>query len=415
MRRLAYVVLWLFVLLIPVENTVLLGGVTLLRLVGVAGFAIGLFALLSDRQVRPLRRVHAWMLLFTVTVAASYSWSMAPGATLSRIFTYLQLLGMTWLIWEFGGQKKRQLGLLRAYVAGSVVSALGTIAQYLLKRSDSPQGIHRFAASGFDFNYLAVTLALCVPIAWYLYVHDRRPFARWIYGATLPMISFAIILTGSRTGLLALLSGLLFVPLSSARLDLRRVMASIFVLLACAYAVVRLTPASSLERLSTIPAEVTRGTMSGRREIWREGLAFARDHLLLGAGAGAYKEVSRWGDVAHNTFLAVLDEEGIVGLVFFCGILIVLLRMVTRMPPLERNLWLVLLLTWGLGASGLSWEYQKTTWFIFAMAAAQSALLGVRKRTIGVPDLRSTRYAGDVRHGPAGNRAPDSRPGEDVS
>jgi O-antigen ligase len=411
MKRLAYVLLRLLIFLIPAENTFLLGGVTLLRLVGVAAFAIGLFALLPEKQFRPLRPVHAWMLLFTLMVAASYSWSQAPGNTLSRIFTYSQLLGMTWLVWEFGGQEKRHLGLLRAYVVGSVVSALGTIAQYVLQKSHTDPGVSRFAASGFDFNYLAVTLALSLPIAWYLFVQDRRPLARWIYGATLPVVSFAMILTGSRTGLLALLPGLLFVPMSSAKLVLRRVIVSIFVLLACAYAVVRLTPAASRERLSTVPAEVKYGRMAGRREIWRAALGYARDHLLLGAGAGAYKEIS--GDVAHNAFLSALVEEGIFGLVFFCGILVALLRMVMRMPPLERNLWLALLLAWGVGAAGLSLEYQKTTWFIFAMAAAQAALLGAKKRATDVPDIEPGDYTGELRHDWEGSRLPASPPESD--
>ncbi len=375
MRRLAYVVLWFLVFLIPAENTFLLGGVTLVRLVGIAGFAIGLFALLPEKQFRPLRPVHAWMLLFTLTVAASYSWSRAPHVTLSRISTYLQLLGMTWLIWEFGSQEEKQLGLLRAYVAGSGVGALGTIAQYFLQKTNPHLEIYRFAASGFDFNDLAVTLALCLPIAWYLHGRDRRPLARWSYGVAMPVIFFAIVLTGSRTGMLALLSGLLFIPLSSAKLSAPRLLVSISVLLACAYAVVRLIPEESRVRLSTTREEILRGRMSGRRGLWREALEYARGHPFQGTGAGASRVVSSSGEVVHNVLLSVQVEEGVVGLVTFCGILIVLLYMVARMPPLERSLWLILFLAWGVGAASLSWEHQKITWFVFAMAASRSALL----------------------------------------
>jgi O-antigen ligase len=414
MRRLAYVVLWLLVFLVPAEDTVSLGGVTLLRLVGIAGFVIGLFAVLPDGRVRPLRPVHAWMLLFTITAAASYFWSQAPDITLSRIFTCLQFLGMTWLIWEFCPEEERQLGLLRAYVAGSVVSALGTIAQYVRHGSIPHAGAGRFGAGGFDPNDLAVALALCVPIAWYLCVKDRRWLARLIYGATMPVIFFAIALTASRGGVLALLSGLLFVPLSSAKLKLSRVIASILVLLACTYAIARLVPAASRERLSTTIAEVAHGTMDGRRRIWREALAYAGNHLFMGTGAGAFVEVSSLG-VVHDTYLSVLVEEGIIGFVFFCGILIILLRMAIGMPPLERNLWLILLLTWGVGAASLTWEYHKTTWFIFAMAAAQAALHGAQERATNAPVFESCDDTDDLHHGCEGNGLPASQPGSDVS
>ncbi len=37
-----------------------------------------------------------------------------------------------------------------------------------------------------------------------------------------------------------------------------------------------------------------------------------------------------------------------------------------RLPLMERSLWLVVLLTWALGASGMTWENTKPTWLLFA-------------------------------------------------
>jgi hypothetical protein len=47
----------------------------------------------------------------------------------------------------------------------------------------------------------------------------------------------------------------------------------------------------------------------------------------------------------------------------------------TRLPYLEKWLWIVLLVTWMVGVSALTWEYRKATWFLFGMLAAQVGCL----------------------------------------
>jgi O-antigen ligase len=74
--------------------------------------------------------------------------------------------------------------------------------------------------------------------------------------------------------------------------------------------------------------------------------------------------------VAHNTFLSVLVELGIVGALLLGGLLVSAFRSALRMPSLERCLWVALLLTWSVGVSSLTWEYRKPTWFLFGILAA---------------------------------------------
>jgi O-antigen ligase len=109
--------------------------------------------------------------------------------------------------------------------------------------------------------------------------------------------------------------------------------------------------------------------------IWAAGWDLFREHPFIGIGSGAYA-ASVWRSldiaiVAHNTFLSVLVELGVIGALVMAALLVSMFYSAARLPYLERCLWLVLLLTWTVGVSSLTWEYRKGTWFLLGMLAAQ--------------------------------------------
>jgi len=142
-------------------------------------------------------------------------------------------------------------------------------------------------------------------------------------------------------------------------------------------------PESSWRRFSQTGSEMTEGTMTHRTVIWAAGLAAFRDHAFLGVGSGSYATtVLRAVDVyyvAHNTFLSVLVELGVLGELLFLMLLAVMFTSILRMPKLERRLWTVLFLTWAVGVSALTWEYRKPTWLLFGLFAAQLCARGAEK------------------------------------
>ncbi len=91
----------------------------------------------------------------------------------------------------------RVLGLFMAYVLGGYIAAFGTFMVY---RRDAGV-LRRFAAGGVDPNDLAMTLALALPMAWYLGMTYRQPLLRWVCRGYLPVAVVAIGLTGSRGGM----------------------------------------------------------------------------------------------------------------------------------------------------------------------------------------------------------------------
>ena len=123
------------------------------------------------------------------------------------------------------------------------------------------------------------------------------------------------------------------------------------------------------------------------------------DRPVLGIGAGAYGTVlENSGNKslpAHNLLLGILVEQGIVGAILFVGLLVACARNIVRMPPLDRKLWAVVMLSWTVGLMTLSIERWKVTWLLFGMLAAQSqtqaaASRGIRRRRTFPSGVRSS-------------------------
>jgi O-antigen ligase len=106
-----------------------------------------------------------------------------------------------------------------------------------------------------------------------------------------------------------------------------------------------------------------------------------REHPLIGVGAGAFgASVYNKLDVpyvAHNSYLSVLVEMGVIGELLFIALLGALVHAAIRLPKLESRAWTLLLLTWAIAVLSVTWEHRKPTWFLFGMLMAQAAALRV--------------------------------------
>jgi O-antigen ligase len=179
------------------------------------------------------------------------------------------------------------------------------------------------------------------------------------------------------------------------RLTGRQRIAAVVTLALIVSAVLLFAPATSWERLSTVPNELERGTLTGRTLIWSAGWELFREHPLLGVGANAFRltvsrvlaEPIRLDDPspappAHNTFLSVLVEQGIVGLALFLALIVSLVVSLWAAPLLSRQLWLVCLAVWAIGVSDLTWEMRKPTWFFFGLLVAHAAASSTNGRAL---------------------------------
>ncbi len=389
--KLAFLLLAGFVFTLPwAEGVTLFTGVPLTIWTGLGATAVAALRTLVCGRVRRFSSAHLWMVAFVGWVAVSPLWTTDWSSTTTRIGTYLQQLTAVWLIWELAVTEDRVQRLMECYILGALTAAGLTIANFWAGRTAaqiySSEGrtvweTSRYSIAGLNENDLGLVLALSLPMAIYLLTRRRKPL---LCGIHLVVGMTAILLTGSRGALLAAVVGTMLLPLVALKLSGGYrvvVMAACFAILASA---AYLVPQSSLRRLFQLGSEFAQGSLTHRTLLWTAGLEAFRDHSLLGVGAGAYGiTIVRAADfayltgnqsnaVAHNTFLSVLVELGVIGALLWLTLLISLIYHALRMRYLECCFWLVLLATWVVGVSSLTWEYRKPTWLMFGLIAAHA-------------------------------------------
>jgi O-antigen ligase len=421
LERLAYASLCAFVFAMPWEQSPQLGGFLVGRWFGLAAFGIAILHLAVSGRVRKLSVLHYWMMALVGWSALSILWTIDWDGTVVRIGTYLQLLIAVWLIWELASVEIRILGLLQAYVLGIFVSSSTTIYNFLMGITASQlyaeRGLEkwdsdRFSISGVNENDLGLMLALSLPMAIYLAARRNRTLESLFYWIQITACITAIFLTGSRGALLAVAVSLLMFPLALPRLPRWQKVAALAACGGIIAGATFLVPGETWQRILKMGSEISQGTLTHRTLIWGAGMEAFRDHAFLGVGSGAYGlSVLRALDVpyvAHNTFLSVLVELGVIGALLLFALLAGLFYCAIRMRYLERCLWVTLLMTWAVGVSALTWEYRKPTWLLFGLLAAhayvqRAALAPVMRRSQG------SREAGRLRPRVAASRVLEGR------
>jgi O-antigen ligase len=398
--RVAYASLCAFIFAIPLEETVpLFGGLAVSRWFGMLAFGLGLFRFAAWSQTRRFRELHVWMFAFALWSSASILWTLDPDSTAIRAFTYLQLLLLGWLIWLLVDTERRVQGLLQSYVLGTGVCAVVTVSNLLtghgysaLPDADGQVVVRsdRYSANGLNPNDLGLMLALSIPMIVYLLARPKQNPAialfRW---AQFALCVAAVLLTGSRGGLLATFAALVALPLTYGRLPRWQKVIAILVCLGAVVCGVLLVPPDTWQRFLQLGNEISEGTMTHRTQIWVASVELFRSHAFLGVGSSAHPAavVGIIGRpmVAHNTFLSVLVELGIPGELLLVGLLGAAFFCAWRMKGLERVLWVVSLITWCVGVCSATWEYRKTTWLLIGLMVSHAY---VRTRRFHRPSVR---------------------------
>jgi O-antigen ligase len=381
LSRAAFAGLWAFVFALPWDVITLpFGGSSVPRIVGLVAAALAIAYIFARRSIRPLGWFHVLAILSLVWTGASSLWSIDPEATRQRFMTYAQLLVFVWLLWEIAPTAARQRTLLQAYVGGASVAAAATIKSYLsgvAVLNEWSVATSRFVAFGQDPNELGVMLALGLPMAWYLSLTEPRRGVAWLWRAYLPLGITGILLTASRGAALAGLVGLAIIPWTLGRMrPLTKVALSALVLASLAVGS-RFVPKDSLKRIESTRSDIAAGYFGGRVYIWSAGLEAVRERPVSGAGAGAFgaavAPVLHREMASHQTFLEILVEQGLVGLVLFFALVVSVVRPLPRVPMLERRLWIILLLSLAVGSMSLHLGFRKQFWFVLGLLATQMA------------------------------------------
>ena len=386
MTTIAYLSIWLFCFVIPWEGVIRFSGVSVAsRAAGALALACTVFAVIFSGRLRKWQAFHFAALIFVLVAGAELLILHTSDKLPQKYWTFPQLFLVLWMIWEVARTRNRLLSLLFAYVAGCYLAAFQTMLLY----RQTGGALKRFAAGNVDPNDLAMTMALALPMAWYLGQTYQKPLLRWICRAYLPVGVLALGLTGSRGGLLAGMFALTIVPFTMTRLTPGRLVMTIGLLAISGGLAVVYVPEKIVQRLATTSTEVEDLSLGGRFRLWRAGMKAFADAPLIGYGTGGFiraisPQLGTGAQVAHNSFISVLVEEGLIGLILYLLMFLAAYRAVRRFPLLERRFGLVLLGTVLVAMSPLTWEDRKSVWVVLAI------LVGLSQALRTTPVMRAT-------------------------
>ena len=291
---------------------------------------------------------------------AIISWISGPDTTDDASFLLVQRLVISVSLFSMIILLKDRLKiewLIVSIVIGAAFSCLLTLP---LDTAHPENG--REAGFLGDPNLYSAYLVTSIPIAASFYFRSRNPSIQFIALLIVGLIAYTTLNTGSRAGLVVCVFGIVasFAVSFKSQLKNLKQLAAIAVVLIAGFAVVVLPQASKIfdrsgsTEIQTSLGEVDRST--ARRLSYIEvGVKLIVSEPLLGNGLGSFpkefansnqskifmtsKELFPLFRRAHNSYLEVLAELGLLGFSLFAGIhLVSLLTLTTASKLTTRNL-----------------------------------------------------------------------------
>lgn len=204
------------------------------------------------------------------------------------------------------------------------------------------QWLARLAGGPHDFinpNGLAFVILTLLPFLHYLLGGSPRRLLKALYIALLPLLLYAFVLTGSRSGFV----GLAVVVAVILWRSKQRVALTAMVAIA-AVAMVAVMSGDMRERYLSLAESGTRHsqTKAGRIEGTKQELAVGLRRPLFGHGLGTSPEAmfhfGGHGQIAHNLYTEALIEIGIVGLLLYLRLLASIIQNVRAVGPAVKSL-----------------------------------------------------------------------------
>lgn len=327
----------------------------------------------------------AWIILSQV-------WA-SDAAEVRSFFSRLALNAILFVIVfsAVGGERDLRL-LLMALVVGSTASAVVGIVQ-----SPDPGAAERLAGTLGNPNELAAVLVVGAVLAvGYAAATPRSPLVRLFAILCGALCLLGVLMTLSRAGLLALATVAVSSVFLAGRWRGRFAVAGVIAACLAVFYIQFVIPPEARERV------LSGGGGTGRVDLWTVGYRMIEDKPVLGVGAGNFPITSidyllepglltrsdfivSDPKVAHNTYIEMFAELGIVGFLLFCGMILACLvyawraaRIFEREGRLQMEILTraVLIGLLGLLAADFfqSAQFQKALWLLLAVCPCLYAM-----------------------------------------
>lgn len=389
---------------------------------------LGLFTfagyLIQDKNKRnvsraTLRSQYLFALLFILWITITHPQAAIFSQDRNWLLTYIQLFILMWLASKLLNPERHNL-LMQVYLYFAFVSAVMAIGGGRIGNTFS----NTIRATGFAGNANEEALYLIVGVIFwfhlYLDEHAFKSFAgKLLYLAILLTLIIGVFETVSRTGFIALMAGVLLVFILNINRIVRvtRLNSLLVVIPLIIISIVVMIPAGYWNILSdtnkalvgNLQGTEQSGTFYLRLTFWKAALRMWEDQPIWGQGIGQFRFL--YGEYrdpgqrlrvspAHNAFISLLAETGIVGLGLYLfwmfSIFLSLWREMKKGLAYSSNAttWFIVLVVFGIFMTTGTLEYYKVSWLIAGISMAFPATEQVslmRGHTKEVTDVRYLR------------------------
>ena len=378
----------------PWEEFVSFGSIgSLSRIVGYVTILCALMAKAEELKMRRLKAYHLVVVAFIFWNVLTTFWSIDVESSISRILTYFMLAGMVWLIWEFVRTENEIRGVLSAFIMGCYASLIHMAILSWLGEAKIDAASTRISGGGMNANDLALILSIGIFMAYYLAATSNRRsrIMKMVYYSFCVAAIAGILFTGSRGGVVSLATGVACYSIMEPRVRITRKALFIGTMVIATLMIVNVLPEKTYLRLYNIPEKIETGEFTFRIEIWKAGIEIIKNNMLLGVGTGGFpaavgpllgKEI-----LAHNSYISVLAETGLVGLAAFVMLFLISFSIANKLTSGLRPIWLAILTVLAVGLIVHSDHYRKPTWLIFAL------ILSERSRVFAAQKVRNVKLA----------------------
>lgn len=330
--------LGVYAFLLPFDALTAVGpeGLTLTLIAGAAVAAILLGTALVKKDLHRPPRQAMWWALFVAWAAVTVLWALEWKPAISRLPTAVSLLSLYLVVLSTNISRKELRTISLFVVAGACPAAVYTIFQFYrgVGYHVTTRGSLMAGDKAADPNYFAASLLLPLSLAVYGFLTPRSRLARLGWLVVAATLVLGILVTMSRGSLVAVAVMILFY-MYTHQVSRRMTIPLVAIFVALAFVL----PNAFFTRLQT--AAESGG--SGRTVIWKGGLVAFEHYALLGAGLNnfpyAYREYIGSAPLfegrqspmpAHNSYLEIAVDMGVVGLALMLAAIVGQLRAASR-------------------------------------------------------------------------------------
>ena len=279
------------------------------------------------RYLIPANPLKKYLFIFLIVAVFSTLLSLSPYHS-QKIFLnrYLLYFLSIWLGYSITQRKKNLFILVGAFILGGITVGLGGILDYLRFKPD-------LLSTSFGRNVdLAFYSVMAIPLNFMVlfFIKNKLLKAGALFALILVLPCF--LWNASRTAwIVGIFSTLVIIFLKEKRLAL----ILIIILVISAF----LLPQDRKKRVVSI---IRTGVLADRPAMWDSAIKIFKDYPVLGAGPGMYEKLFDKYYIApeaykgytylhcHSTYLELMAEMGIIGLLSFLGIFAVFFKYVFK-------------------------------------------------------------------------------------